>query len=111
MIATGDGGAYTTTSDMSRFWEALMSGRIVIAESLAEMRRPRSEPDPWQSDCYGLGFWVSSDSPEITMSGGDAGVSFWSSHDPVRGTTATVIGNTTDGAWPVAELIGSWAAG
>jgi CubicO group peptidase (beta-lactamase class C family) len=111
VVATGDGGAYTTTSDMSRFWEALMSGRIVIAESLAEMLRPRSEPDPGQSDCYGLGFWVSSDSPEITMSGGDAGVSFWSSHDPVCGTTATVIGNTTDGAWPVAEVIESWASG
>jgi CubicO group peptidase (beta-lactamase class C family) len=110
VVATGDGGAYTTTSDMSRFWGALMSGRIVTAESLAELRRPRSEPDPGESDCYGLGVWVSSDSPEITMSGGDAGVSFWSRHHPVRGTTATVIGNTMSGAWPVAEVIESLAA-
>ena len=29
VVATGDGGAYTTTADMSRFWEALMGGRIV----------------------------------------------------------------------------------
>jgi CubicO group peptidase (beta-lactamase class C family) len=111
VIATGDGGAYTTTSDMSRFWEALMSGRIITAGSLAEMRRPRSEPDPGESDCYGLGFWVRSDSPEITMSGGDAGASFWSSHHPVRGTTATVIGTTMGGAWPVAKMIESVAAG
>ena len=111
VVATGDGGAYTTTADMSRFWEALMGGRIVAAETLADMRRPRSEPDAGESDCYGLGFWVKADSPEITMSGGDAGVSFWSSHHPGRGTTATVIGNTMGGAWPVAEVIESLAAG
>lgn len=111
VVATGDGGAYTTTSDMSRFWEALMSGRIISAESLAEMRRPRSEPDPGESDCYGLGLWMSSDSPEISMSGADAGVSFWSSHHPARGTTATVIGNTMGGAWPVAEVIESVTGG
>ena len=110
MVATGDGGAYTTTADMSRFWEALMGGRIVAAETLADMRRPRSEPDAGESDCYGLGFWLKADSPEITMSGGDAGVSFWSSHHPGLGTTATVIGTTMGGAWPVAEVIESLAA-
>jgi hypothetical protein len=45
------------------------------------------------------------------MSGGDAGVSFWSTHHPAHGTTATVIGNTMGGAWPVAEVIESLAAG
>lgn len=111
VVATGDGGAYTTTADMSRFWQALTAGRIVTSESLADMTRARSEPDPGGSDCYGLGFWVRSDSPEVTMSGGDAGVSFWSAHHPARGTTATVIGNTMGGAWPVAEVIDSVAAG
>jgi CubicO group peptidase (beta-lactamase class C family) len=111
VLATGDGGAYTTSADMSRFWEALMGGRIVAPETLADMHRPRSKPDPGESDCYGLGFWVKTDSPEITMSGGDAGVSFWSAHHPARDTTATVIGNTIGGAWPVAEVIDSLAAG
>jgi hypothetical protein len=87
-----------------------MSGRIVSTETLADMCRPRSEPDPGESDCYGLGFWVKSDSPEITMSGADAGVSFWSCHHPGYGTTATVIGTTIDGAWPVSEVIESLAA-
>jgi CubicO group peptidase (beta-lactamase class C family) len=111
VVATGDGGAYTTVADMSRFWTALMSGRIVRSETLTDMRRPRSEPDPGEPDCYGLGFWVRTDSPEITMSGGDAGVSFWSAHHPDRGTTATVIGNTMGGAWPITEVIESAAAG
>jgi CubicO group peptidase (beta-lactamase class C family) len=107
VLATGDGGMYTTTADMSRFWAALMSGRIVDQESLRQMRTPRSEPDPGESDCYGLGFWLKADSPEITMVGGDAGVSLWSNHHPERGTTATVIATTMAGAWPLAELLGS----
>ena len=105
VVATGDGGMYTTSADMARFWAALMSGRIVTAETLADMCKPRSEPDPGESDCYGLGFWLKVDSPEITMSGGDAGVSFWSSHHPERGTTATVISTTMGGARPMAEVM------
>jgi CubicO group peptidase (beta-lactamase class C family) len=107
VIATGDGGAYTTTADMARFWTALISGRIVRVETLADMRRPRSEPDPDESRCYGLGFWLEADSSRIIMSGADAGVSFWSSHDPERGTTATVISTTIGGAWPVVEIVES----
>jgi len=107
VIATGDGGMYTTTADMARFWTALMSGRIVRAETLADMHRARSEPDPGDSRCYGLGFWLKGDSPRITMSGADAGVSFWSSHHPERGTTATVISTTIGGAWPVVEIVES----
>ena len=107
VIATGDGGAYTTTADMARFWAALVAGRIVRVETLADMRRARSEPDPGESRCYGLGVWLEADSPRITMSGADAGVSFWSSHHPERGTTATVISTTIGGAWPLVEIVTS----
>jgi CubicO group peptidase (beta-lactamase class C family) len=109
VVATGDGGMYTTTADMARFWTALTSGRIVRVDTLGDMLRARSEPDPGESRCYGLGFWLDVDSPQITMSGGDAGVSFWSSHDPERGRTATVISTTIDGAWPVVEIVKSHA--
>jgi hypothetical protein len=83
--------------------------RIVHAETLADMLRARSEPDPGESPCYGLGFWLDADSPQITMSGADAGAWFWSSHYPERGTTATVISTTFGGAWPVAEIVDSHA--
>jgi CubicO group peptidase (beta-lactamase class C family) len=36
----------------------------------------------------------------------DAGVSFRSVHDRERRLGHTVIGNTTDGAWPVSRLLG-----
>ena len=107
VVASGDGGAYTTTADMARFWTALTAGRIVREETLADMVRARSEPDPGESRCYGLGFWLDADSRRITMSGADAGVSFWSSHHPQRGTTATVISTTMGGAWPVVEVVES----
>jgi len=109
VIATGDGGMYTTTADMARFWTALTSWRIVRVETLADMLRARSEPDPGESRCYGLGLWLHAGSPQITMSRADAGVSFWSSHYPERGTTATVISTTIGGAWPVAEIVDSHA--
>ena len=109
VIATGDGGMYTTTADMARFWRALHSWRIVRAETLADMLRARSEPEAGESRCYGLGVWLDVDSPHVTLSGADAGVSFWSSHHPERGTTATVISTTIGGAWPVAEIIESHA--
>ncbi|HEX5199984.1 MAG TPA: hypothetical protein VFW27_08590, partial [Actinoplanes sp.] len=47
---------------------------------------PRSEPEPGESSCYGLGLWLQTDSPRITMSGADAGVSFWSTYHPDHGT-------------------------
>jgi CubicO group peptidase (beta-lactamase class C family) len=105
VIATGDGGAYTTTADMARFWAALMAGQVVTAETLADMRTPRSEPDRGERRCYGLGLWLDTDSPQITMSGADAGVSFWSSHYPDRESTITVISTTINGAWPVAGIV------
>lgn len=107
VVASGDGGMYTTSADMTRFWAALTSGRIVTRETLADMCKPRSEPDPGEPDCYGLGVWLKADSPEVAMSGGDAGVSFWSSHHPESGTTATVISTTMGGAWPIAKLVRS----
>jgi CubicO group peptidase (beta-lactamase class C family) len=105
VVATGDGGMYTTTADMARFWTALNAARIVRMETLADMLRARSEPDPGESRRYGLGFWLKVDSPQITMSGADAGVSFWSRHHPERDTTATVISTTMGGAWPVVDVV------
>ena len=107
VVATGDGGAYTTTADLVRFWDALMGGRILGAEALATMVRPHNPPDE-DGDCYALGLWARQDSPTVTMSGGDAGVSLWSCHDPVTRTTSTVIATTSDGAGPIAEFLASY---
>ena len=64
------------------------------------MTRPHSEV-PEENMRYGLGFWMAQTGPTVTLVGGDAGVSFYSAHDPTTRSTWTVVSNTTDGAWPV----------
>ncbi|MGH2677719.1 MAG: serine hydrolase domain-containing protein [Actinomycetota bacterium] len=100
----GDGGIYSTAADISSLWSAFFAGRIVSREWASEMVRPRSE-GPGASDRYGLGFWLHASTDVVMLEGSDAGVSFRSNHDPTTSTTYTVISNTTEGAWPIVELL------
>jgi CubicO group peptidase (beta-lactamase class C family) len=104
VLGSGDGGIYSTVSDISSFWGALFAGRIVPAAWAAELVRPRSDV-PEASRRYGLGFWLHESSDTTILAGSDAGVSFWSGHDPSRGITHTVISNVSNGAWPIARLL------
>jgi CubicO group peptidase (beta-lactamase class C family) len=99
---SGDGGVYSTAADVDAFWRAFFAGRIVSADWVREMTRPRSE---WESRQYGLGFWLQTSTGTVALEGCDAGVSFRSLHDPVGGVTCTVISNSTDGAWPMARCV------
>jgi CubicO group peptidase (beta-lactamase class C family) len=101
---TGDGGIYSTAADFTAFWQSLFAGRIVTAQWLAEMVRPRSEV-PQESMRYGLGFWLHRSSDTVMLEGYDAGVSFRSVHDPLTGITHTVISNSSDGAWPITRRL------
>ena len=101
---SGDGGIYTTAADLSSFWRALFAGELVSAETVAELVRPRSDV-PGEPRRYGLGFWLHESTDTVLLVGSDAGVSFWSAHDPSESRTATVISNTSDGAWPIARLL------
>ena len=100
----GDGGIYTTVADVRAMWSALFAGRIVSMEWVDEMTRPRSLV-PAESMRYGLGFWLHETGDAVLLVGGDTGVSFWTAHDPPGDLTATVISNTSDGAWPVARVL------
>ena len=100
---SGDGGIYSTAADVSSFWSSLFADRLVSADWVAELVRPRSDV-PRMSSRYGLGFWLHETSDVVALEGYDAGVSFRSVHDPSRGITRTVISNTSEGAWPIARL-------
>jgi CubicO group peptidase (beta-lactamase class C family) len=100
---SGDGGLYSTVTDVSSFWRAFFADRIVAAHWVAEMTRPHSEL-PGTSG-YGLGFWLDTSSDGVILEGSDAGVSFRSVHHPNRQLTHTVISNTSAGAWPIARLL------
>lgn len=99
---SGDGGIYSTAADIRSFWTAFFAGKIVSADWVTEMVRPRSDV-PAQSMRYGLGFWLHASTDTAILEGMDAGVSFRSVHDPRSDLTHTVISNTTDGAWPPAR--------
>ncbi|MGW5050396.1 serine hydrolase domain-containing protein [Actinokineospora sp. NPDC004072] len=102
---SGDGGIYTTAADAGALWRALFAGRIISPDWVAEVVRPRSDV-PAEAMRYGLGFWLHRTGSAVALVGGDAGVSFKSVHDPATGTTHTVIGNTSDGAWPIVRFLG-----
>jgi CubicO group peptidase (beta-lactamase class C family) len=100
----GDGGLFTTLADLRVFWTALLAGRIVPPDVLAEMTLPRSE-SPEDDRRYGLGFWLPAGGDAIQLEGYDAGISFLSTCVPSTGAIETVISNWTDGAWPVARFL------
>jgi CubicO group peptidase (beta-lactamase class C family) len=101
---SGDGGIYTTVADVRALWTSFFAGRIVPLEWVAEMLRARSDVAS-QGKRYGLGFWLDAERPVARLEGMDAGVSFLSWHDPERDMTATIVSNTTDGAWPLARWL------
>jgi CubicO group peptidase (beta-lactamase class C family) len=104
VLGSGDGGLFSTASDMAAFWTALYDGRIVSADHVDLMTRPRSD-DPEQGRRYGLGFWLAWAGPTVFLEGYDAGVSFRSMHDPTNGITRTVIANTSEGAWDLLRAV------
>jgi CubicO group peptidase (beta-lactamase class C family) len=101
---SGDGGVYSTVADVRALWKAFFAGRIVSDKWVREMTRPRSDA-PEHGRRYGLGFWLHASTDTVILEGYDAGVSFRSLHDPVTGTTCTVMSNWTDGAWPLARRL------
>ena len=104
---SGDGGIYTTVGDAARFWRALFEGAVVPTPRVADLVRLRSRTGSTPSG-YGLGFWLDPDRGTVLLVGSDAGVSFATQHAPSRQLTATVISNTTDGAWPLMRLLREW---
>jgi CubicO group peptidase (beta-lactamase class C family) len=104
VLGSGDGGIYSTTAEITIFWQSLFTGKVVPAAWVAEMVRARSDV-PSASMRYGLGFWLGRHSDTVILEGFDAGVSFRSVHDPQSNVTHTVISNSSDGAWPITRRL------
>jgi CubicO group peptidase (beta-lactamase class C family) len=99
---TGDGGIYSTAADIRALWTAMLSGRIVPTDRVEQLLAPVSDV-PSEERRYGTGFWLHESSDVAMLVGYDAGVSFWTAHDPASAATWTVISNTSEGAWDVVE--------
>ncbi|OXM70246.1 serine hydrolase [Amycolatopsis vastitatis] len=91
VVGHGDGGIYSTASDFRKFWPALFDGRIVPRKWVDRLQR---------AEGYGLGFWLPRPGV-VHLNGGDHGVTFWSTHQPSSGLTATLISNDHRGGGPL----------
>jgi CubicO group peptidase (beta-lactamase class C family) len=100
VVGGGDGGIFTTAADVLTLWRALDAGRVVAPATWDAMTQLRSTDE--DGDGYGLGFWLYGAAP--TLVGSDTGASFTSVHLAGRATWS-VLGNTTEGAWPVVQRL------
>jgi CubicO group peptidase (beta-lactamase class C family) len=102
VLGGGDGGAYSTLADMSRFWECLKSFQTLPESTLESfLKAQNTVDDGW----YGYGFWIDRKRDYIQLVGHDAGVSFYSSTSRTSEDGFTIISNTSSGAWTLARLI------
>lgn len=105
IIGGPDGGAFATVADIERLWRQLFAGAIISSDLAARFLAPAAR---YRDDLfYGRGVWLrcrGGRTEMIHLEGSDAGVSFKSTcYAPA--TIATVMSNTSEGAWPIAALI------
>jgi CubicO group peptidase (beta-lactamase class C family) len=104
VLAAGDGGAFTTAGDLHLFWQRFFEGAIVSAETVELMTTPRHYVADERMH-YGLGVYLPGEGRAAAMEGYDSGVSFRSTHIRATRTTASVLGNTSEGAWPIVSVV------
>lgn len=106
IIGGGDGGGYTTVSDIMRFWNTLVQGKFIHDPLLKEMissKSPREEDEP-----YGYGVWLVKKDSDITrlyIVGADPGVSMISDYDLETDLICTILSNRDDQAFQVREIV------
>ena len=100
VVGFGDGGVFTTATDVHRLWSALFEGRLGDDVLTTITTGPGPVPDAR----YGMGLWLDKQPGRITMEGMDAGVSFISKRF-ADGAIFSVLSNTGDGAWPMARQL------
>jgi len=102
---TGAGGAFTAVTDVEKFWDNLLDGKLLSKNLLKEMLSLQSSSD---EDCYGYGIWLEETDQgtlEPWFQGSDPGVSFFSSYDRNQKINITIISNTGNDVWEIKEKI------
>lgn len=106
IIGGADGGAYTTASDMVKFWNGLFAGKLVNKDIADKMITPLvQEDEEWY---YGYGVWVVKKGGEIfkyLLMGSDPGVSFRSLIYPNKNIQVVILANKESGGYAVTKAI------
>lgn len=98
---TGAGGAFITTGDISRFWDALLHHRLLTKNMTEQMFQVHSEDG--EGSYYGYGIWIHKDKNTLEnilyFQGQDPGVSFISEYNPTKNIQITLVSNFGDNVW------------
>jgi len=102
---TGAGGAFTTVTDIEKFWDCLLSGKLISNDLLSEMLKLQITDN---ENYYGYGMWLEKskdESLEPYFTGSDPGVSFLSSFNRNEKINITIISNIGNNVWEMKEKI------
>jgi CubicO group peptidase (beta-lactamase class C family) len=108
IIGGPDGGMFATVGDIDRLWHGFFAAEVLSPELTAVFMAKAADAGKPHS-FYGHGLWIHDDGirPLHYIVGQDAGVSF-RSNAYASGTIATVVSNTSRGAWPMIRSIDLW---
>lgn len=101
-----DGGAYITTSDMLKLWEALFSFKLLNKDLTNKLLTSHAQVR--ENSFYGYGAWIREfDEKNIKyhVMGYDPGVSFHSAYYPNLSTKVVVCSNKSSGAFDMMNAI------
>jgi CubicO group peptidase (beta-lactamase class C family) len=99
----GDGGMYTTTGDLRAFWESWFSHRILSSELTQTYLKTH-----WTFNAtngLGCGVYKRLDDSMFSISGGDAGVGFYSWYVVPEKLTINILSNFTNGGEAMKDVV------
>lgn len=105
---TGAGGAFTTVGDSERFWNALLSNKLLSPDMTQKMLSVQSSCE--YDDNYGYGIWLNKNSKDNSLpyfTGCDPGVSFISAYKLDENILITIVSNFGDDVWKIMSDIQS----
>jgi CubicO group peptidase (beta-lactamase class C family) len=103
-----DGGLYTTSGNLKKFWKHLFSCKVISRHLLSEFVSPQVEI--WQGVDYGCGIYIKEVNNKhiYFIAGGDAGVGFHSRYIPAEDLVINILSNRTDGESKIVSIIDNY---
>lgn len=101
-----DGGAFVTTKDMLKLWDALLNYHLLNKTLTDKLLTPHAQEV--EGDYYGYGVWITKKDAGIDkyhIMGYDPGVCFHSAYYPASGIRLVVCSNASSGAFTMLKEI------
>lgn len=86
---TGAGGAFTNAIDIAKFWDGLLSYKLLSKSMTTKMLHKEQDAGSWG---YGLGIWLDSNNQPCFV-GEDPGATFISGYDTPHNRLITIMSN------------------